>query len=299
MQNKNLGYLFISFPILFWGLAPIIVGLGLEYIDALPFLFFRFLLSFILTLPYILIYKRIDFIQLIKSKWTWFVGLSQTWAITFQYLSQIYISPSLSSAIAYSYLIFVPIVSAWFLNMKIEVKHYVTVAIALIGVGIITISSVNDNLSLSIPGILLALSSSLGFAFYIVLVSRLINHEIEKADSITLFFIIMIIVSLSTLTLNIIFRRDINPIDFVSKVWLYIILLSVLSTIIAYITYIMALRYISANHASVLLLLQIVVPFAIEYFVYHISYSMEVLFGTILIIGSSAMVIKLSGDKLH
>lgn len=293
-ENAKLGFLFILVPILGWGIAPIIVGQGLKYIDALPFLFLRFLTALLLILPYVLLFKRTELKKLLTNKWTWYTGLAQTWAMTFQYLSQIYISPSLSATIAYSYLILVPVISVFFLRSPFNKLQFANVFVALFGLLLITFSVNGTNFTLSLLGILLALSATFGFAFYIVLTSRLILMEVYNVDSIALFAIVIAIVSISAFVLTQVFHSNINPLSYGKKSWEYIVLLAIISTILAYIAYNQSLKYLSANVASVLLLLQIIIPYIIELVLYSKTYSVFVYIGACIILFSSYFVVRLS-----
>ncbi len=293
------GFAFLSLPILGWGIAPIIVEFGLRFLEPLPFLAWRFIVALLISTPIIMYYKRQHFAVLFRSKWTLIVGLAQVWAITTQYLSQLYISPSISATISYSYLILVPFVSRLLLDKKIERIHILAVLIAIVGLLMITSDGDLSAFNTDYRGILLAVLSTFGFATYIVSASRLVTKEIENVDSLALYYIIIFIVSIMGIILALIFGSSIDPMIIPSKGWLYIILLAIFSTIIAYSAYIQSLKYISANIASVLLLLQIVIPYFIEVIFLDASISFWIYMGGLIILFASFILIKFSKDDLH
>jgi len=276
-------------PIIGWGLAPSIVDIGLDYIDPLPFLTYRFLAATLLLTPFILLKKQEEVKLLLKNRWTWIIGLSQAWAILFQYLSQLFILPSLSATISYSYMILVPLVSVIILQESLDRRHIPVVVIATLGLAMITTEGNLDIFNTSGLGIFLAFLATWGFAFYITSTSRLTTKESVEVDSFALFYIIMVIVSITGLLLSLIFQADMRVAS--STVWISILLLTLISTVFAYIAYIEALKFISANTASVVLLLQIVLPFLIDFFVFGRTFSWWVIVGSLLIIAASALAI--------
>lgn len=283
------GYAFLSLPILGWGLAPIIIDFGLKLIEPLPFLMWRFFVALLVSIPYILIKKRDAFKPLLKTKWTLIVGLSQVWAMVTQYLSQLYISPSISATISYSYLILVPFVSYILIGTRIEKYHLSVVLAAIVGVLMISISGgVTDGSQLNIIGIMFAALSSLGFAVYIVSTSRIMSDD--NIDGGALYFTILLFVSITSFLLSQIFGSNINPTLINGEAWIYISILALFSTIIAYVAYIQSMKYLSPNVASVLLLLQIVIPYIIEMFMDKF-YSYYVYAGCIMILIASTLVI--------
>lgn len=293
------GYGFIAFPIFGWGLAPIFVQFGLQYIDILTFFSYRFLLAFLLTVPYILVAKRREVSVLLKNKWTYFVAGAHAWAILAQYFSQLYISPSISATISYSYLILVPFVSAFLLTTEMSKKHLLFVLLAIVGVVLMVTQGNLSVFKTDLRGIAFAALSTLGFAFYITSASRLLNQEVENADSVSLYIIIIGIVSILGIGLALGSGGDINPANIPTEGWKYIGLLALFSTIMAYTAYIQSLKYLSPNTASVLLLLQIVIPYLIEGLFFDVTYSLWVLGGGLLVILASTLVILNSKDSLH
>jgi len=292
------GYGFISLPILGWGLAPIFVDLGLNYIGVLTFFSYRFILAFLLTFPFILMTKWNQVKILLKNPWTYIVASAHAWALLSQYFSQLYISPSISATISYSYLILVPFISSLLLGTKVSKRHIFTVILAILGVLMMVTEGKLSVFQTNPIGIIFAGLSTIGFAFYITSVSRLLNKEVAGADSLSLYIIIVGIVSIVGIVLSLSFGGNLNPLDIPNSGWFYISLLSLISTIMAYSAYIQSLKYLSPNTASVLLLLQIVIPFIIEG-AFGVAYSLWVFAGGFIVIVASFLVITGSDTSLH
>ena len=73
--------------------------------------------------------------------------------------------------------------------------------------------------------------------------------------------------------------------------WVWIIALVIFSTLIAFFAYFEALQEISANMASVLLLLQVLVPTTIDYFLLDLRYNVWEIAGSIFIVVAMIIVV--------
>ena len=140
----------------------------------------------------------------------------------------------------------------------------------------------------SILGIILLLGAAVGYAFYIISTSRLTTIEKPDVDTFTLFYSVLLIISLSSLSASLTFSR-LSSVPREGIQW--IVLLTIFSTLIAFFAYFRALQEISAIVASVLLPLQVLVPFTIDFFVLGRIYSLWILTGSFLIILAMLIVV--------
>lgn len=280
----------MTIAVLGWGLSTTFIEFGLEFIDPFPFLFYRFSLATLVLTPLIILYRRSQFFELIKNKWTWVIGLSEATGLLLQYLGQQRDVPAgLAALLSLSFIVIVPFISPFFVNEKLERSHFIAMSIAFLGVILISSEGDTKNLSgSSIIGILLLLGAAVGYAFYIVSTSRLTTIEKPDVDTFTLFYSILLIISISSLTSTLIFAEIEKP---ASESIKWIILLVIFSTIIAFFAYFRALQEISANVASVLLPLQMLVPFAIDFIYLGRTYSYWVLSGSALIVVAMIIVV--------
>ena len=158
-------------------------------------------------------------------------------------------------------------------------------------IGVIFISSegnLNNLTGSSILGIIFLLGAAVSYAFYIISTSRLTTIEKPNVDTFTLFFSVLLIITLSSLIASLTFS-NIPSVPREGIQW--IVLLTIFSTLIAFFAYFRALKEISANVASVLLPLQVLVPFVIDFFVLGRIYSLWVLSGSFLIIIAMLIVV--------
>ena len=289
-RPSKLSYSAMAVAILGWGLSSTFIEFGLEFVSPLPFLFFRFGLATISLTPLVIIFRSSEFIELIKNKWTWVIGISEAMGLTLQYLGQERdIAAGLAALLSLSFIVIVPFISPFILHEKLEKNHIIAMSVAFIGVIFISSEGNLNNLTgSSILGIIFLLGAAVSYAFYIISTSRLTTIEKPNVDTFTLFFSVLLIITLSSLIASLTFS-NIPSVPREGIQW--IVLLTIFSTLIAFFAYFRALKEISANVASVLLPLQVLVPFVIDFFVLGRIYSLWVLSGSFLIIIAMLIVV--------
>ncbi|MHA2289617.1 MAG: DMT family transporter [Promethearchaeota archaeon] len=289
-RPSTISYVAMVIAILGWGLSTSFIEFGLEFIAPFPFLFFRFALATITLTPLVIIFRVSEFFELIKNKWTWIIGISESLGLILQYLGQEReVTAGLAALLSLSFIVIVPFISPFILNERLEKNHLIAMIIAFIGV--IFISSEGNIVNLtgsSIIGIIFLLGAAVGYAFYIISTSRLTTIEKPSVDTFTLFYSVLLIITLSSLFASLTFS-EISPIPLEGIQW--VVLLTIFSTLIAFFAYFRALKEISANVASVLLPLQVLVPFIIDFFILGKIYSLWILSGSFLIIIAMFIVV--------
>ncbi len=280
----------MAIAILGWGLSTTFIEFGLEFIGPFPFLFYRFGLATITLTPLVILFRLSEFLELIRNKWTWVIGISESLGLIFQYLGQERgVTAGLAALLSLSFIVIVPFISPFILHEKLGRNHLIAMSIAFIGVIFISSEGNLYNLaSSSILGIIFLLGTAVGYAFYIISTSRLTTIEKPNVDTFTLFYSVLLIIALSSLVASLTFSK-LTSIPRESIQW--IILLIIFSTLIAFFAYFRALQEISANVASVLLPLQVLVPFVIDFFLLDRIYSLWILTGSFLIIIAMIIVV--------
>ena len=289
-RPSKVSYGAMAIAILGWGLSTTYIEFGLEFISPFPFLFFRFGLAIIVLAPLVIIFRFSEFLELIKNKWTWVIGISEAMGLILQYLGQERdVAAGLAALLSLSFIVIVPFISPFILNEKLEKNHIIAMSVAFIGVIFISSEGNLNNLTgSSILGIIFLLGAAVGYAFYIISTSRLTTIEKPNVDTFTLFFSVLLIITISSLFASLTFSNIPSvPIEGIQ----WIVLLTIFSTLIAFFAYFRALKEISANVASVLLPLQVLVPFVIDFFVLGRIYSLWVISGSFLILIAMLLVV--------
>ena len=281
-KPSTISYGAMAIAILGWGLSSTFIEFGLEFVAPLPFLFYRFCLATIVLTPLVILFRSSEFLELIKNKWTWIIGISEALGLILQYLGQERdVTAGLAALLSLSFIVIVPFISPFILDEKLRKYHLIAMSIAFIGVIFISSDGSIANLAgSSIIGIILLLGAAVGYAFYIISTSRLTTIEKPNVDTFTLFYSVLLVITISSLIASLTFS---NLPQIPNKGIQWIVLLTIFSTLIAFFAYFRALQEISANVASVLLPLQVLVPFVIDFFVLDREYSLWILTGSFLI----------------
>ena len=284
----------MAMAILGWGLSTSLIEFGLEYVSPFSFLFLRFSIASLILSPFILKTKYKEIKSLFRSKWVWFIGLSESTGMLLQYLGQREGVPAgLAALLSLIFLIFVPFLSPLILDDRINRYHIIAIILGFVGVTIIAsdgdVSHLLDFDSGSILGIILLILAALAYAFYIVTTSRQVTIEDSNTDTTALFYIILIVISVVSFVMMVIFETPQLPSESIG--WLWISMLVIFSTIIAFFAYFKALQRISANSASVLLLLQALVPFTIDVAILNRVYSSTVVIGVGFVVVAMVIIV--------
>ncbi|MHA2103668.1 MAG: DMT family transporter [Candidatus Hodarchaeales archaeon] len=298
VTDGQLGYIFIFIAIITWGLSTTLIDLGLKSnISVLSFLGFRFLLALLIFTPYILLKKLNPLINLVRNKWVWIIGLSESSGLIFQYYGQNEgVSPGLSALLAMLFLllamlflVIVPFIAPFIIQEQIKKYHIYGIILGLIGVILVTSEGRIENLtSGSILGAILLLTAAFSYAIYIVATSRVTTIEIKDVDVFSLFYAVMIIITLTSLGIGgLTGELTVPPMES----WIWIVLLVIFSTLIAFLAYFKALKTVPANTASILLILQLVIPFTIDIIFLDISYSNWIFAGAFTIVFAIVVVL--------
>ncbi len=289
-------FIMMFFAIIGWGLSTPFIELGLKSIPPFNFLFFRYFISSMVIII-ILAFKKRNILELFKNKWIWLIGSAESTGMLLQYSGQNLGIPSgLAALLSLSFLIYVPFLALILLGQKIKIYHFFGIVLGIIGVLFITFS---DNLSVifniseyitgSVLGILLLIGSAISYAAYIVFTSRYTTVENTNINAFDLFAAVIIIITLISMIFATIFEKI--QITWSYDAWLWIILLVIFSTLIAFFAYFEALKKISANSASVLLLLQVIIPYIFDLLIEHKKYTNNVYIGMILLFMAMLIVV--------
>jgi drug/metabolite transporter (DMT)-like permease len=284
IKSKHQGYIFISIAIVSWGFSSTFVELGLNSMPSMPFLFYRFAFSIILLTPIILMKKRHQVVILFKNKFVWIIGISEGLGLTFQYIGQeLQIPAGLATLLTLMYALMVPFISRILLKHPLKLNHLIAVIISLIGIFLI-FSEGNLNFlnvgSFSLVGVLILISSAFFYGLYISYTSYIQKSDNKNLDSISLFYVVLVIVTLFSIFNMIITGTFIFP---SRETWVWLFNLVIFSTIIAFYMYFISMKTLSPNQVSSLLLLQVIVPFTIDIFLFNRDYNLWILIGSTIL----------------
>ncbi|OLS27569.1 MAG: hypothetical protein HeimC3_03480 [Candidatus Heimdallarchaeota archaeon LC_3] len=275
-------FIALILAIIGWGLSGTFISLGLKNITSLPFLSLRFLTSTILITPIILFVNQKNLINLLKNKWIWSIALFETLGLTFQYIGLETVSAGLGTLISLLFVVIVPILAIKFLNEKFTSFQFIGTIGALIGVVLIAsngnIASLFTNINF---GMIILLWSAFFYSFYLLASSKYMRQINPDNNPLTVFYVVTLLVALFATT----FTFSFSSFESIPQSsWFWIILLAIISTIIPFIGYFIAIKYISANIVTLLLLMQVLIPLLIDVLFLGVFYGTSVIIGGFLIL---------------
>ncbi|MFV2015709.1 MAG: DMT family transporter [Candidatus Heimdallarchaeota archaeon] len=285
-QNISLkrSYFFVVLAVIGWGLSTTFVELGLPYIQAQPFLTIRFIVATLIITPFIFATRKSKVIELFKSRWIYSIAIFETVGLITQYIAQKTVTAGLSALISMMFILILPYLSYIFLSEQFKINHGLSIVLGFIGVFLIVSEGDISNLgSGDSIGIFILLITAVAYAFYQLTTSKLTREVNPSVDVLSLFYVVMVLISVLSFSTAMIFEPsgffDIKP-----DAWIWILLLAIFSTIIAFTSYFEASKGIQANTLSILLVSQALVPFFVDIFLLQRDYTYWVFFGGFIVI---------------
>lgn len=166
---------------------------------------------------------------------------------------------------------------------------------------IVTEGNLSNLASSSTIGVILLLLSATSYAFYQIITSKFTREVNKQVDSIALFYVVMVSISVYSIGVTLIHSSFSISLNFPIAAWLWILGLAIFSTIIAFTAYFEASKGLQANTLSILLILQMLVPFFVDIAILGKHYSLWVYLGGIIIVLGMVFIAKIptENEVLH
>lgn len=274
-RRKFKGATFVAISASSFGFLPIFAKFAYsENVLVNQFLFFRFLLGSFFILTFLILRKKFLFPDTRKLLYFLILGGMFYFGQSSLYLTSILFIPvSVAVLILYTNPVFVAIFSR-ILHFERPGKGIaISSILAIIGLFLIT----NPIFNVTPIGVILALSASLVYTGYILFSSRAIRNFSEENASfyITLsssfsFFLYMTLAGNLNLSFN-------------YKAWLWIILVSLISTSIAITTFLQGIKLIGPTLSSLLSLIEPITSILASFIIFNESFAYLQWLGVILI----------------
>ena len=254
--NKNRRAIFLTIlAAILWGTSFPAIRIGLRYIDAILFVFMRFLVALIVTLTILILTRKIQFEFKKDKKLLGFIGISNGIAYLLQYIGMNYTSAAKAS-------LFVNLTSIWvaLLSTKLIGEHFGRKKAIGVFSGIFGLFLVTTNLNLSVlntehlVGDLLLISAGIIWAFFIIYNKKLIMNKNDSSQVATWILAITLLPMLPF----VLFSSN-NLFLIPLEGWLSIIYTAIFCWVIPYHLWLEGLKHISASNSTILLLTEILV----------------------------------------
>jgi len=243
------GYILVAVASILWGTMGILATLSFEY-GILPetLIALRLVIGFA-TLSVILALFRKDSFKIQKSDILLFLILG-IFAIAFQRISYFYAvdltTATMAAILFYTYPVFVTLSASFFLKEKITFREVLAIILTFSGAALVVKAYNISALDVNLVGIIFGLLSSLLFTLYFVMTKRLRDRYTNW--TLTLYgdgigaLVLIPFISIS-------FTRIM---EFPLQLWILILTIAWIPSLLAYLIYSYALKYVKASKGSIL-----------------------------------------------
>jgi len=254
------GYVLITIASILWGTMGILAKLSFEH-GILPetLIALRLLISFA-TLSVVLTSFDKDSFKIQRTDVLLFLILG-VFAIALQRISYFYAVDLTTATVAailfYTYPIFVTLSASYFLKEKITSRVLLAIVLTFLGVALVVRVYDTSSLNVNLAGLIFGLLSSLLFALYFMITKKLRNRY--GGWTLTLYGD-----GIGALTLIPVISFSLPEITkFSLQLWLLIFSIAWIPSLLAYLLYSYALKYVKASKGSVL---SVIEPFSAALF---------------------------------
>ena len=249
-----------------------------ENINSITLLFLRYLFASVIMFAYIK-FKHLD-LKLAKKDLIAVLALGglcysgQAFGF-FQALR--YLSAGITTLILYTFPVFVTIIAVYFLKERITRKTIIALVSALMGVFLIVYS---NEMEVNLKGVAFVMGSSFIYSIYITL-SKI---TVKNVDPRTMGFYVMLSTALTFFVAGT--STGTLQINLTLKIFLLSLLIALIPTIIAIVTFFEGLKLIGASRASIISTFEPVITVTFGFLLLSEILSITQLFGGMMIIAS-------------
>jgi drug/metabolite transporter (DMT)-like permease len=281
LLNKNLRAILLTIiAAILWGTSFPAIKIGLRYIDAILFVFIRFLIALIVTLTILMLTRKIKFEFKEDKKLIVFIGISNGIAYLLQYIGMNYTSAAKASLFINLTVIWVALLSIKLINERFGKRKAAGVISGILGIFLVI-----TNLDLSVIsneqliGDILVISAGIAWAFFIIYNKKLMMN-MKDSSQVAAWILAITLLPMFPFVLfsiNNIFQIPLEG-------WLSIIYTSIFCWVIPYHLWLEGLKHISASHSTILLLTEILVATTIGVIILNEVITLVMGIGAFLII---------------
>lgn len=236
-----------------WGTSFPAIRIGLQYMDAYTYVFFRFLASSLVMLAVALVTKNFG-LKFERKRLIFLLGVSNGIAYFLQYIGMVYVSASASSLFVNLSVVWVALLMPLLFRERLGLKKALGVMVSLLGVVFMTTNL--DFASLTqgmIVADLLVIVAGFLWAVFIVYNKPLVNESsnIVRSMAWLLIFTLLPLLPLAPHSAEVVASLPLEA-------WLAILYTAVVCWVIPYYLWLKGLKHLSPVTSTVVLLTEIV-----------------------------------------
>ncbi|MFX1518390.1 MAG: DMT family transporter [Promethearchaeota archaeon] len=289
----------VTIAAILWGLSFPVIKWGLQFIEFLSFLFYRFLVAALISIFLLFIlYRKQGFLKLkaLRNPKILLLGIFITLSFLFQFWGQTLTTAGKASLFTTSNVIFVALFSHLVGDEKITRKTILSVFLGIIGIYLLALGG-NPDLLLKgeLLGDMLSFISGLFWALYIIVSKRILAIDINDTtsgylSSLDLSLVLIILSSIYLFFINAAIFLVVPTNTWINytgvipvNAWIAIVFLALFSTTLAYYLYFDGLEKISAVKSAVFLLIEIITAVVMGILFLNEILTLPILIGGLLI----------------
>jgi drug/metabolite transporter (DMT)-like permease len=248
-MERTRGYIAIALAATVWSTMGIFGKLAFEYgIDPVTLIALRLVFSFTALFVPLMIFRR-DLIRIRREDVLFFLFLG-IFLTALQRIAYFYsvdlTSPTIATLLIYLYPVYVTIYASLKIKEKVTPLTLAALILSFLGIALVVKVYDADYTSANAVGILCGLLSGLGFATYFILTKKL-------RSSYTNWTLILFGDGIGALVLSpviLISWAEITNYPF--RLWMLIVAIAIFSSLVGYLLYSYALKYVEASKGSIL-----------------------------------------------
>ena len=284
-MKRYRGDLLMLLVTFFWGASYLFMDMGLGSIAEFNLIALRFGFAFFFILPFLFIrFRSIDLHTLTYSLILGFILFLIFTLITFGLKTT---TTSNAGFLISLTVVFVPLISTFILKRQMEPKLIISIALAIIGIGFLTIQFPFD---IRLGDLFCVLAAFL-YASHIIIA----NYGVKKADPLNLGMLQLGFAGIIGLVFSFIFETPALPGN--TEGWIAILALSIFCSALGFVLQIIAQKYTTPIRTGLIFSLEPVFAAILGYVFIHEVMSAWQLFGAFLVL--FGIIFMTLGDKVR
>jgi Predicted permeases len=282
---EGIGYAVLSSAT--FGLIPLFsIPLMNEGMGTNMVIFYRLLFAAVIMGISGLIQKRSFKVD--RQHWLSLLGFGSLYIFTASVLllSYHYIDSGVATTIHFLYPIVVTLIMVMFFDEKLTLTIIVS---ALLSVGGVALLCIGSGDSINLKGVLIALTTSFSYAFYII---RVNSSKAARIDAVIFTFYVLLSGAIVIFILSL-FTQGIQTIPS-SWSWLNLLLLALLSTVVSNFALVKAVKLVGSTITSILGSMEPLTALTVGVFVFGEAFGVRSFAGILLVLISVYLVVKRS-----
>ncbi len=282
-ESRGAAFALLVLSSILWGSSFVSIKIGLAYVNAYDFAFFRVGTAAIILLA-VLILRGQFRLSALRELSVWILGLLNGVAFSLQFVGLLFTTAAKTALLVDLNVIIVAILSWKFFGESFSFRKKLGVILGVLGAVLIT---TNGNLSSlaqgELLGDLLVFAAGLVWAFFIVLHKRALQRR--DRNVVEMSAVVMVATALLLSPMAVLFG-GLNLGAVPMQGWGWVAFTAIICTVLPYSLWVFALRAVTATIASVVGMLEIVAAMVLSTLLLGETYSAITLLGAVFVLFS-------------